>query len=54
LQTIVTTPAALIDLAASLAAGENIGLDTEFLRERTYRAELCLVQLSSVSDATCV
>jgi ribonuclease D len=31
-----------------------VGLDTEFLRERTYRAELCLVQLSSHSDAACV
>ena len=31
-----------------------MGLDTEFLRERTYRAQLCLVQLSSRSLAACV
>lgn len=54
LQAIVTTPEALIELAAKLEACEDVGLDTEFLRERTYRAELCLVQLSSSSDAACV
>ena len=54
LQTIVTTSPALDELAAELQAGALIGLDTEFLRERTYRAELCLVQLSSRSDAWCV
>src|SRR3954468_9166395 len=54
LQTIVTTSPALDELAAELQAGDLIGLDTEFLRERTYRAELCLVQLSSRSDAWCV
>jgi ribonuclease D len=54
LQTIITTSPALIDLVASLESCEHIGLDTEFLRERTYRAELCLLQLSSHSDAVCV
>jgi ribonuclease D len=54
LQTIVTTSPALEELAAELQASDLIGLDTEFLRERTYRAELCLVQLSSRSDAWCV
>lgn len=54
LQTIVTTSTSLAELAEELKSCEQIGLDTEFLRERTYRAELCLVQLSSHSDATCV
>lgn len=54
LQTIITTLAALEDLAAKLQATGQIGLDTEFLRERTYRAELCLLQLSSQSDAVCI
>jgi ribonuclease D len=54
LQTIVTTSPALEELAAELASCDHVGLDTEFLRERTYRAELCLVQLSSRSDAWCV
>ena len=54
MQSIVTTPAALADLAARLESVEHVGLDTEFLRERTYRAELCLVQVSSPGDAVCV
>jgi ribonuclease D len=32
------------------AAEGSIGIDTEFMRERTYRAKLCLVQIS-LSDA---
>jgi len=54
LQPVVTTSAALAELGAHLERLEAIGLDTEFLRERTYRAELCLVQVSAASDAWCV
>src|SRR3569833_490628 len=54
MQTIVTTSPALSELAAELQSCDLVGLDTEFLRERSYRAELCLVQLSSLSDAFCV
>jgi ribonuclease D len=54
LQRIVTTSKALAELTAHLAAQGSIGLDTEFLRERTYRAQLCLVQLSAGSDAVCI
>ena len=54
MQTIVTTSDALAELAERLEKCAHVGLDTEFLRERTYRAELCLLQLSSSSDATCV
>lgn len=54
LHTIVTTSAELAQLAASLTSLECLALDTEFLRERTYRAELCLLQLSGPSDALCV
>jgi ribonuclease D len=54
LQPIVTTAPELEELAAHLAAEPRIGLDTEFLRERTYRAQLCLVQLSSRTTAACV
>ena len=50
----MTTSAGLSELTGQLESCAHIGLDTEFLRERTYRAELCLVQLSSHSDAACV
>lgn len=43
----ITTPAALSDLCRTLAGAEWIAVDTEFLRERTYSARLCLVQVAS-------
>jgi ribonuclease D len=54
LQHVVTTTAELAELSARLATQARIGLDTEFLRERTYRAQLCLVQLSGSGTAACV
>jgi ribonuclease D len=54
LQHIVTTSEALAALADRLAAQEAVGLDTEFLRERTYRAQLCLVQVAGGADVLCV
>jgi ribonuclease D len=54
LHTIITTSPELTQLAAKLESTACLGLDTEFLRERTYRAELCLLQLSSPGDALCV
>ncbi len=51
---LVTTPAALAELAAHLETLEGVGLDTEFLRESTYRAQLCLIQVSAPSDAACI
>lgn len=50
----VTQPAALADLCAALAEQPALALDTEFMRERTYRAELCLVQIGWPSGAVCV
>lgn len=50
----ITTSTALAELGARLESSRSVGLDTEFLRERTYRAELCLVQVSSASEASCI
>ncbi len=54
MQHIADTANAVTDLAARLAPHASIGLDTEFLRERTYRAELCLIQVSAADDALCI
>ena len=54
LQPIVTTAPALAAAAARLATQPRIGLDTEFLRERTYRAQLCLLQIAAPTEALCV
>ena len=50
----ITAPEALAEAAAELARHPAIGLDTEFLRERTYFAQLCLLQLSQPGGALCV
>src|SRR5688500_10537591 len=41
-------------LAQRLAQAPWIALDTEFLRERTYRAQLCLLQFAVPGEALCV
>jgi len=43
---LVTDPAQLTDATASFAGLPAIALDTEFMRERTYYARLCLLQLA--------
>ncbi|MBV8306152.1 MAG: ribonuclease D [Gammaproteobacteria bacterium] len=54
MQPLVATPPALAALSTRLAAHARIGLDTEFLRERTYRAQLCLLQVASADEALCI
>jgi ribonuclease D len=46
--------AAVAALATRLAAAAWIALDTEFMRERTYRAQLCLLQFALPGEAVCV
>jgi ribonuclease D len=43
----ITTPAQLAEFCRRLAKAGQIGLDTEFVSEDTYRPELCLVQVAT-------
>lgn len=51
---LIASRAALEDLVGDLQGESAIGVDTEFLRERTYRAELCLLQLTTRKGPVCV
>ncbi|MDQ4094958.1 MAG: ribonuclease D [Actinomycetota bacterium] len=44
---VVTSSRALRDIAVEARSGGAFAIDTEFMRERTYRAQLCLVQIAS-------
>ena len=49
----------LVDLTAdgsplrAVSTEPRIGIDTEFMRERTYFAKLCLVQVSTPTEVYC-
>jgi len=50
----ITSDEALASAAERLAAAPRIALDTEFMRERTYYAELAFVQLADADEVTLV
>jgi ribonuclease D len=50
----IDTPAALDALCAKLKGQPWIAVDTEFMRERTYYPELCLVQVATDEVVACV
>jgi len=41
-------------LRKSICLQQRIGIDTEFMRERTFFSQLCLIQVSSGDDIYCV
>lgn len=51
---LITTTEALSALCERLAGEEFVTVDTEFMRERTYYPELCLVQLAGTEDVAVV
>lgn len=51
---IINDQNALVLLCERLRNETVIGLDTEFMRERTYFARLCLMQLSFADSAVCI
>ena len=51
---IISDQNAFAQLCRELAQHSAFGLDTEFMRERTYFAQLCLLQLSFAEQAVCI
>jgi ribonuclease D len=41
-------------IVSDLGRHDNVGVDTEFMREKTFFAELCLVQVATGSEIYCV
>jgi ribonuclease D len=50
----IDTADALTAFAASAARAAALAIDTEFMREKTYRAELCLVQIADATQSVCI
>jgi len=50
----IDTPASLQQLVADLRGSEWLALDTEFMRERTYYPQLCLLQVCDGRIAACI
>lgn len=50
----IDTADALTAFASSAASATALSLDTEFMREKTYRAELCLLQIAAGDNAACI
>jgi len=53
-ESFVDTPEQLVALCNQLAASEWLALDTEFLREKTYFSQLCLIQIANDKIAACI
>jgi len=50
----IDTADALTAFASSAASAPALSLDTEFMREKTYRAELCLLQIATGDRVVCI
>ncbi len=50
----IDTPEALDSLCAQLRTHDWLTLDTEFLREKTYRPRLCLLQVANPEVIACI
>lgn len=50
----IDTPEALTSLCEQLRAHDWLTLDTEFLREKTYRPRLCLLQVANPDVIACI
>ena len=52
--TLITTTEQLTALCQRLAEEPFVAIDTEFMRERTYWPELCVVQLGGIADVAVI
>lgn len=52
--TLIADDAALAALLDRLAPAPWVAVDTEFVRERTYYAQLCLVQIGDANEVACI
>ena len=50
----IDTPEALTELCRELQPADVIAVDTEFIREKTYFAKLCLIQVASDAVTACI
>ncbi|MFZ9135829.1 MAG: hypothetical protein ACO208_07895 [Candidatus Puniceispirillaceae bacterium] len=50
----ITTNDALTAIVTQYQSAEFLAVDTEFLRERTYYPQLCLIQISDGIDAVAI
>ena len=50
----IDTQTALENLCAELKSAAYIAVDTEFMREKTYSARLCLIQIASEHTIACI
>jgi ribonuclease D len=51
---LITDTARLADFCARLSGEEFVAVDTEFIREKTYYPQVCLIQLAGESEARAV
>lgn len=51
---VIDSTAALTEFCHSLQNREFITIDLEFLREKTYYAKLCLIQVGAADDAAVI
>ncbi len=50
----INSPEQLEQLVSSITNADWLALDTEFLREKTYRPELCLLQIATPELVACI